>query len=160
RHAFIGLEKERLDPCRRSARLVSVVLPLLYGPPPARRGPSADRPVESLQTPCGADQASLRQRRYFLPPASAPGLAAMGLRQTQNLTPHTTCARAAPDRSHILIHPDGPWNPPASSTPAPFFVSWSRCSPGHRPMPPSPMRSPLSPPVKSPWRASPWRWSV
>ena len=77
--AAIGVAAQRLDPSRRSARLVSVVLPLLYGPPHAGRGRAADQALEGDPPPRRAGQAKLRARRSDLPAAAAPGAAALGL---------------------------------------------------------------------------------
>src|SRR5262249_13715234 len=83
--AAFGMEAQRLDPSRRSVRLVPVVLPLLHGPAHAGR-PAADRAVESnpaVRAP-GAD--TLRARRFALSAATAAGAVALGLRQPQDLT--------------------------------------------------------------------------
>ena len=70
---------------RRSARLVSMVLPLLYGPAHSRRRRAADQALESDPPPCAADRAQLRTGRCHLPAAAAPGAAALGLRQPEDL---------------------------------------------------------------------------
>ena len=64
---------------RRSARLVPVVLPLLHGPPHAGRRPPPDQAMESHPPAYPADRAALRAGRPDLPPAAAPGAAALGL---------------------------------------------------------------------------------
>src|SRR5262245_58467976 len=74
-----------LDPSRRPARLVPVVLPLLSRPPDARRGRTPDRPLESDTPAYRADQAQLSRRRHVLAAAPAPGAATLGLRQPQVL---------------------------------------------------------------------------
>ena len=62
----------------RSARLVSMVLPLPHGPPPrGRRAP--DQALEGLPPPHRADQGALRAGRLLLPAAAAPGVAALGV---------------------------------------------------------------------------------
>ncbi|MEI9932598.1 MAG: hypothetical protein WDM89_19185 [Rhizomicrobium sp.] len=56
-----------------------MVLPLHHGPPPrGRRAP--DQALETDDAPHRAAQEALRTRRSALPPAPAPGAAALGLR--------------------------------------------------------------------------------
>ena len=74
-----GMAQERLDPSRRSARLVPVVLPLLHGSPDARRGRAADQALESHSPPCAAVAACVRSWRFVVPPASAASFAALGI---------------------------------------------------------------------------------
>src|SRR5262249_41668723 len=57
--AAVGLEKERLAARGRSARLVPVVLPLLHGPPHARRRPPPDQALENDPPPCPAGAGEL-----------------------------------------------------------------------------------------------------
>ena len=75
----LSLWRKRVDPSRRPARLVSVVLPLLYGPTHARGGRAPDQTLEGNSAPRRAGQAPLRAGRRAVPPASAPGAAALGL---------------------------------------------------------------------------------
>ena len=58
--AAVSLAGEGLDSSRRSARMVPMVLPLLYGPADARRGCASDQAVERYAPPCGPDQTPLR----------------------------------------------------------------------------------------------------
>src|SRR5262249_16739800 len=75
-----------MDSSRRSARLVPVVLSLLHGPPPTRRGSSPDQAMEGDATPCPPDPAALRAGRYHVPQTPATGAATLGLRQPKDLT--------------------------------------------------------------------------
>src|SRR5262249_40221073 len=84
--AALGLAQQGLDLQRRSARLVSVVLPLLHGPPPARRRPATNKALESNPAPRQASAEELRARRTDLPQTSAAGVIALGVRQPENLT--------------------------------------------------------------------------
>ena len=61
--AAVGMAQERLDPSGRSARLVPMVLPLLSGPPTARRGRAPDQALESHAPACPPDRAALRTGR-------------------------------------------------------------------------------------------------
>ena len=70
---------KRLDPSRRSARLVPVVLPLLHGPADTRGRPTADQALESLQAAHQSDQDELRAWRSVLPAATTAGAAVLGL---------------------------------------------------------------------------------
>src|SRR5262245_57578197 len=79
------METQRLDSSGRSTRLVPVVLPLLHGSPPARRGPQADQALESDPSPRAAAAEILRARRPALPSPSAAGALALGLRQPKDL---------------------------------------------------------------------------
>ena len=83
--AAFGMAPEGMDSSRRSARLVSMVLPLLHGPPAARRGSAADRTLEGDAPAHQADPAPLRAGRSHVPQAPAAGAAALGLRQPQDL---------------------------------------------------------------------------
>src|SRR5690349_5346830 len=87
------MEAQGLDPSRGSARLVPVVLPLLHGPAAARRGPAADQALEGVPPAHRPDPQELRARRSLLPPAPAPGAAAMGLRQPEDLSAITLIAK-------------------------------------------------------------------
>jgi hypothetical protein len=68
------------DPPAQVVTAVPVVLPLLPGPADARRRPAPDRAVDSDATPRGSDQQELRHWRLQLPPTSAAGPSALGLR--------------------------------------------------------------------------------
>jgi len=74
-----GLAEERVDPPGGSARLVSVVLPVLYGAPHAGRGFPADQTLEGNPAPCCANQTALRSGRSDVPAAAAASIAALGL---------------------------------------------------------------------------------
>ena len=65
--AVVGLAPEGLDLSRRPARLVPVVLPLLYGPPHPRRGCPADQALEGHAPPRAPNSAPLRAGRRHLP---------------------------------------------------------------------------------------------
>src|SRR3954467_7648015 len=65
--------KKGMDPPRRPARLVSMVLPLVSRPPHARRRPAPDRTLESDPPSRSPDQATLRTGRPVLPQTPAPG---------------------------------------------------------------------------------------
>src|SRR5262249_5608114 len=84
--AALGMETQRLDPPGRSARLVPMVLPLLHRPAHTEGRPEADRAVESDPAARAPGAETLRARRSALPPATAAGAAALGLRQPQDLT--------------------------------------------------------------------------
>src|SRR5262249_30092630 len=84
--AALGLAQQGMDSSRRSARLVPVVLSLLHGPPPARRGSPPDQALEGDASPCPPDPAALRAGRSHVPQTPATGAAALGLRQPNNLT--------------------------------------------------------------------------
>ncbi len=71
---------------RRSARLVSMVLPVLYGSPEQRRRPAPDQALESDPSPYSPNRDQLRERRSRMPPSSTPGPVALGLRQPTGLT--------------------------------------------------------------------------
>ncbi len=77
--AALHLAKEKLDPPRGSTWLVPVVLPLLYGPAPADRGPAADQSLEGDSPPRPADRAALRAGRPRLPATATAGTPALGL---------------------------------------------------------------------------------
>src|SRR5689334_16158914 len=62
-----------------------MVLPLLYGPPHGARGYAPDRTLEGDEAARGSGQAALRTGRSNLPQASAPGAAALGIRQPEAL---------------------------------------------------------------------------
>src|SRR5690242_21565580 len=79
------METERLDPSRRSARMVSMGLRLLHGPPHARRGPPADQALEGYPPSRPPGSETLRARRPALLPPTAAGAAALGLLQPHNL---------------------------------------------------------------------------
>ena len=68
------LASQGLDPSRRSARLVPVVLPLLPGPPDARRGRAADRPLEGHSPPYRSAAPRLRARRLWCRPRQRQAL--------------------------------------------------------------------------------------
>src|SRR6185437_12458351 len=92
--AALRMETQRLDPSGRSARLVPVVLPLLHGPALAGRRPAADQALEGDPAPCPAGAEILRARRPAVPAPAAPGVAALGLRQPQDLTEFYSAATA------------------------------------------------------------------
>src|SRR5271156_100708 len=69
---LVGVAKERLDACGRSARLVPVVLPLLHGAAAARRGRPPDWALESVEAPRVANQETLRVGRSDVPAATEP----------------------------------------------------------------------------------------
>ncbi len=62
--AAVGVAAQGLDPPRRPARLVPVVLPLLHGPAPARGGQAPDQALEGDPPARGADQEQLRAGRH------------------------------------------------------------------------------------------------
>lgn len=74
-----GLAKQRLDSSRRSAWLVSVVLPLLHRTAHAGRGRAPDRPLEGDAAACLSGQEALRAGRSHVPPAPTAGALALGL---------------------------------------------------------------------------------
>ena len=76
---LVGVAKEGLDSCGRSARLVPVVLPLLHGPAAARRGRPPDWALEGDEAPRVANQEILRAGRSDVPAAPAPTALALGL---------------------------------------------------------------------------------
>ena len=78
--AAVGMEAQRLDPPRRSARLVPMVLPLLHGPPPAGGRRAADQTLEGDSPPRSANPEELRARRFALSPSATSGAASLGLR--------------------------------------------------------------------------------
>ena len=84
---LVGLASQRLDPSRRSARLVPMVLPLFRRPAHAGGRRAADQALEGDEPPRRANSSPLPTRRSILPTAPAPGAAALGLRQPQALTP-------------------------------------------------------------------------
>ena len=57
--AAVGMETQRLDPSRRSARLVPMVLPLLHGAPPAGGRRTADQALEGNSPPRSANPEEL-----------------------------------------------------------------------------------------------------
>src|SRR6185436_13428990 len=83
--AALSMAQEGLDPSGRSARLVPMVLPLLHGPPHPRGGRPADQALEGDPASRPTGRAKLRARRFDLPQAPAPGAAALGLRQPEDL---------------------------------------------------------------------------
>ena len=83
--ATIGLAQQGLDSSRRSARLVSVVLPLLHGAAHARRGRPPDQKMEGDEAPRVAGQETLRAWRSHVPPAPTAGALALGLRQPDHV---------------------------------------------------------------------------
>jgi hypothetical protein len=78
--------RKGLDPSGRSARLVSVVLPLLYGSQNACRRRAPDRALEGDEEARRPDPAALRAGRPDVPPAAATGSAALGLRQPETVS--------------------------------------------------------------------------
>src|SRR5262249_18582057 len=101
--AAVGLAQEGLDPLRRSARLVPMVLPLLYGPADTAGGRPPDQALARNPSPHRANQAQLRAGRPDVPPAATSGASALGLRQPQDLTPAPT-VRLTADSSRSLAH--------------------------------------------------------
>src|SRR5262249_29051226 len=85
-----------MDSSRRSARLVPMVLSLLHGPPPARRGSPSDQAMEGDTPPPPPDPTALRAGRSHVPQTPAAGDAALGLRQPEDLTPK----KATPGETH------------------------------------------------------------
>jgi len=83
--AAVSLAGEGLDSSRRSARMVPMVLPLLYGPANARRGCAADQALERYAPPRGPDQTPLRTRWSDLPQAAEAGPPPLGLWQPKDL---------------------------------------------------------------------------
>ena len=61
-HTLVGVAKEGLDACGRSARLVPVVLPLLHRPAAARRGRPPDRALEGDEAPRVANHENIASR--------------------------------------------------------------------------------------------------
>ena len=76
--AAFSVAREGLDPRRRPARLVPMVLPLLHGPP-LRRRRSADQTLECCEAARRANSQELPARRSQMPPPATAGAAALGL---------------------------------------------------------------------------------
>jgi hypothetical protein len=74
-----GLAAERLDSSAGSTRVVSMVLPVLHGSPDRGRR-AADPAVACDRAPRRGNSEELRDARSRLPPQTAPGCAALGLR--------------------------------------------------------------------------------
>src|SRR6478735_5556662 len=100
-----------LDPSRRPARMVPVVLPLFFGTAHARRGRAPDRPLARVPASRGPGAQSLRARRPVLSAKAASGAAAVGLRQPDPLADDPSQAGIAPiTLSYRAPEPYG--NPP------------------------------------------------
>src|SRR5687768_6297292 len=74
-----------MDSPSGSARLVSVVLPVLHGAPRPRRC-AADQAMARDRASRGGDSEALRAWRSRVPPAPTAGRAPLGLRQQKDLT--------------------------------------------------------------------------
>ena len=83
--AAVGMETQRLDPSRRSARLVPMVLPLLHGPPAAGGRRTADQTLEGDSPARSANPEELRTWRFAVSPAATSGTTSLGLRQPDDL---------------------------------------------------------------------------
>jgi hypothetical protein len=97
------MAQERMDTPGRSARLVSMVLPILYWPPNAGRGPSTDKAVEGNAKTHQTDRTSLRAGRPDLPQAPKTGSSSLGLRQSAilNQQSHEWVIAAFPQQTRL-----------------------------------------------------------
>ena len=84
--AAINLAREGVDSSGRSARVVPVVLPLLHGPAFTGGGRAPDQTVESNSAACRPGQTALRAGRPDVSTATTTGVAALGLRQPDDLS--------------------------------------------------------------------------
>src|SRR5690348_10451879 len=66
--------------------MVSVVLPLLSGPPDSGDRRYSNQPVARHPAPRRSNQKTLPPQRPPMPSAAAPGRAPLGLRQPENMT--------------------------------------------------------------------------
>jgi hypothetical protein len=107
------LAAERLDSAAGSARMVSMVLPLLPGPPDRGRR-AADPAVARDRAARRGDSEELREGRSRLPPPAAAGRPALGLRQPAILIRPACLAKSASgfNRQHRAAKKE--WSPARS----------------------------------------------
>jgi len=125
----LSVWRARLDPSRRSARLVPMVLPLLHGASDGGGRPAANQALEGDAPPYPAGPAALRAGRPVLPQAAATGASALGIRQPENLNSnfYPICWRSA-SRSILLLRLRGIWgsstNLPGRKSGTMFASQW------------------------------------